>query len=84
MSAIFAIFGRCSQISMPGTFVWIGLNSPALAWPGFMSNVSVCAGPVPPKADRWLRAAPRAAVGIPGHSGGSAPDSHRLPFTTDR
>jgi hypothetical protein len=22
--------------------------------------------------------------GIPGHSGGSAPDSHRLPFTTDR
>ena len=26
----------------------------------------------------------RAAVGIPGHSGGSAPDSHRLPFTTDR
>jgi hypothetical protein len=26
----------------------------------------------------------RAAVGIPGHSGGSAPDSHRLPFATDR
>jgi len=24
-----------------------------------------------------------AAVGIPGHSGGSAPDSHRLPFATD-
>jgi hypothetical protein len=26
----------------------------------------------------------RAAVSIPGHSGGSAPESHRLPFTTDR
>ena len=25
-----------------------------------------------------------ATVDIPGHSGGSAPDSHRLPFTTDR
>jgi len=28
--------------------------------------------------------AARGAAGIPGHSGGSAPDSHRLPFTTDR
>src|SRR4029077_9354079 len=26
----------------------------------------------------------RAAVGIPGHSGGSTPESHRLPFTSDR
>src|SRR6266566_2279974 len=26
----------------------------------------------------------RTAVGIPGHSGGSAPDLHRLPLTTDR
>jgi hypothetical protein len=33
-------------------------------------------------ADQWLRL--RAAIGIPGHSGGSAPGSHRLPFTTDR
>src|SRR3954469_3994428 len=27
---------------------------------------------------QWLRACAR-AVGVPGHSGGSAPDSHRLP-----
>jgi len=30
------------------------------------------------------RALLRVAVGIPGHSGGSAPDLHRLPFATDR
>jgi hypothetical protein len=38
--------------------------------------------PIRRAVDRWLRL--RAAVGIPGHSGGSAPDSHRLPLTTDR
>jgi hypothetical protein len=38
--------------------------------------------PIRRAADQWLRL--RAASGIPGHSGGSAPDSHRLPLTTDR
>ncbi len=38
--------------------------------------------PIRRAADQWLRF--RAATGIPGHSGGSAPDSHRLPFATDR
>ena len=33
---------------------------------------------------RWLRSPmARAAGGIPGHSGGTAPESHRLPLTTD-
>jgi hypothetical protein len=38
--------------------------------------------PIRPAADQWLRF--RAAIGIPGHSGGSAPDSHRLPSATNR
>ncbi len=40
-----ATFGRCSQICMPGTAVSIGLNVPPLAWPGFMSKVSIWLGP---------------------------------------
>src|SRR5260221_14225314 len=40
-----AIFGRCSEISMPGTLVLIGLNSPASLVPGFMSKVSLWLGP---------------------------------------
>ena len=32
---------------------------------------------------QWLRPCGRVRTGFPGHSGGSAPDSHRLPFATD-
>jgi len=39
--------------------------------------------PVSP-SKQWLRVFHALAAGIPGHSGGSAPDSHRLPFTSDR
>jgi hypothetical protein len=39
-----ASFGKCSQIWMPGTLVLIGLNSPASAVPGFMSQVSFWLG----------------------------------------
>ncbi len=38
--------------------------------------------PIRRAVDQWLRF--RAAIGIPGHSGGSAPDSHRLPLATNR
>src|SRR5262245_18959987 len=41
----FANFGKCSLIWMPGTLVLIGLKVPALAVPGFMSNVSLWLGP---------------------------------------
>ena len=34
-------------------------------------------------AVQWLRARSSRGGGIPGHSGGSAPDSHRLPLATD-
>src|SRR5436305_1734554 len=40
-----ASFGRCSHTWTPGTLVATGLNSPALGVPGFMSKVSVWAGP---------------------------------------
>src|SRR5215218_10202543 len=40
-----AIFGRCSLICTPGTLVSIGLKVPALAVPGFRSNVSLWLGP---------------------------------------
>src|SRR5262245_48257366 len=40
-----ATLGKCSLISMPDTEVWIGLNSPALSVPGFMSKVSLWVGP---------------------------------------
>lgn len=40
--------------------------------------------PNPPSGGSVARACVALAVGIPGHSGGSAPDSHRLPLTTDR
>src|SRR5262249_7383758 len=49
MMAIFsdqlAILGRCSQILTPVDLVAISLNSPPLAWPGFMSNRSMVDGP---------------------------------------
>ena len=46
-SIIAAIFGMCSQIWTPGTFVSIGLNSPRNSFgaSGFRSNVSICDGP---------------------------------------
>src|SRR4051794_15773409 len=40
-----AIFGRCSLISMPGTLVLIGLNSPAPLLSGFRSKVSLWLAP---------------------------------------
>src|SRR5712692_2830224 len=40
-----AILCRCSLILMPATEVWISLNGPPLAWPGFKSKVSVWLGP---------------------------------------
>ncbi len=43
---------------------------------------TIRAFPIRRAVDQWPRY--RAAIGIPGHSGGSAPDLHRLPFTTDR
>ena len=39
--------------------------------------------PGPPSAVQWLERDGARAGGVPGHSGGSAPDSHRLPSTTD-
>src|SRR5688572_20861058 len=47
LSACLASCGRCSQMSMPGTFVLIGLNAPrnSAGASGFMSNVSWCGGP---------------------------------------
>ena len=42
LSIILASNGKCSQISMPGTFVLIGLNSPRMpsGAVGFMSHIS--------------------------------------------
>ena len=40
-----ASLGRCSLNLSPGTLVSFSLNSPPLACPGFISNVSVCVGP---------------------------------------
>src|SRR3954453_2487151 len=40
-----ATLGRCSPIKIPGTPVWIGLNGPPLAWPGFGSKGSIWLGP---------------------------------------
>jgi len=57
---------------------------------GLWSEAGLLApGPTPPRLpDRreggFGGSRLRAAMSIPGHSGGSAPDSHRLPFTTDR
>ena len=47
MSAIFACIGISSQISIPGTLVAMGLNSPrySLGASGFMSYMSRCDGP---------------------------------------
>src|SRR5947209_19314757 len=45
LSVCWASLGRCSLISMPGTLVWIGLNSPAPALCGLRSNVSLWLGP---------------------------------------
>ena len=47
MSAILACIGISSQISMPGTLVLIGLNSPRYSRgaSGFMSYMSRCDGP---------------------------------------
>src|SRR5664280_239678 len=59
-----------------GLWAWVGGRSPgSRAYPSTPSQPAA-GGSV--AAHSW-----RAAVGIPGHSGGSAPDSHRLPFTTD-
>ena len=41
----FAIFGRCSLISMPGAEVAMGLKSPAPLLPGLRSKVSLWLGP---------------------------------------
>ena len=42
-----ASIGKCSQMSMPGVLVLIGLNSPRIACgaSGFMSKLSCCANP---------------------------------------
>jgi hypothetical protein len=47
LSNIFACIGMCSQMSMPGTFVLIGLNSPRNSFgaSGFRSYMSMCDGP---------------------------------------
>jgi len=39
--------------------------------------------PGPPSAVQWLERVALLRVASPGDSGGSAPDSHRLPLTTD-
>ena len=47
LSIIFAMRGKCSQMSMPGTFVLIGLNSPRMSTgaSGFKSHMSWWGGP---------------------------------------
>ena len=47
LSIIFACIGKCSQMSMPGTFVLIGLNSPrnSAGASGLRSYMSMCDGP---------------------------------------
>src|SRR5262245_23871893 len=71
---IAAIFGRCSEISIPGTLVLIGLNSPASLVPGFMSNVSLWLGP--PSIHRRMHDLVLAPVSAArAASGASQPDS---------
>ena len=47
LSHILACSGMCSQISTPGTFVWMGLNSPrnSAGASGLRSYMSMCDGP---------------------------------------
>ena len=47
LSAFLASLGINSQISIPGTFVAMGLNSPRISEGafGFKSNMSRCEGP---------------------------------------
>src|SRR5262245_55400580 len=45
LSIASAIFGRYSQIWMPGTLVAFGRNSPPVGRPGFMSKVSIWLAP---------------------------------------
>jgi hypothetical protein len=59
----------------------VGFGRRQVSW---LPGLPLRAFPRPPWADRWLRAVRHAAMGIPGHSGGSAPDLHRLPYTNDR
>jgi len=60
-----------------GLWAWVGGRSPGSRAYPFAPSQSAGGGSV---ASRRMA---RAAMGIPGHSGGSAPDSHRLPLTTD-
>src|SRR6201988_2470226 len=48
LSACFAVWGRCSQICMPGTFVEIGLNSPRISFGAFGFIAKVSMWPQPP------------------------------------
>ena len=72
-SIIVACRGRCSQISMPGTFVAIGRNSPrtSAGAAGFMSQLSMCDGP--PRSQIQMTDLPRwvpllACRAVPGEA----------------
>jgi len=59
----------------------VGLGRRQVSW---LTGLPLRAFPVRRRRFGGCALRERAAVGIPGHSGGSAPDSHRLPFTAGR
>src|SRR5437868_10618273 len=79
---IVAILERCSEISMPGTLVLIGLNSPASLVPGFMSKVSLWLGPpsIHSRMHDFVLAFVSAARAA---SGASHPDSDGVSMPSD-